>query len=238
MEHEHTIDAIRKRLAAQPHQSYLRDWVYGGIDGTVTIFAIVSGVAGAHLSSHVILIVGSASLVADGFAMAAGDYLATRSEKEEFQRTEAVERRHIATDPEGEREEVRQILQARGIPCELIERLVAAVTANPELWVRTMLRDEYGFPGSVRSPSMAALLTLSAFLVCGLIPLIPFLVGLEHEFGASCAVTGSVFVLIGAIKSKWSIRAWWYSAIETLAIGGAAAAIAFGIGSWLRGLTS
>ena len=97
MEHEHSVDAIRKRLGGRPHQSYLRDWVYGGIDGTVTMFAIVSGVVGAHLSSHTILIVGSASLVADGFAMAAGDYLATLSEKVEFQPTEAIERRHIRT---------------------------------------------------------------------------------------------------------------------------------------------
>jgi hypothetical protein len=84
MEHEHTHDAIRQRVAVGPRQSYLRDWVYGGIDGTVTTFAIVSGVVGAHLSASIILILGSASLIADGFAMAAGNYLATRAEHEEF----------------------------------------------------------------------------------------------------------------------------------------------------------
>ena len=52
MEHEHTHEAIRERFAAGPSHSYLRDWVYGGIDGTVTTFAIVSGVVGAHLSSR------------------------------------------------------------------------------------------------------------------------------------------------------------------------------------------
>lgn len=236
MEHEHTIEAIRQRLAVRPQQSYLRDWVYGGIDGTVTTFAIVSGVAGAHLSSHIVLIVGSASLVADGFAMAAGDYLATRSEEEEFRQAEAVERRHIETCPEGEREEIRQILRTRGFPAELVERLVASVTANPDLWVRMMLRDEYGLPDSVRSPWRAALVTLSAFLVCGLVPLIPFVKGPTHAFWTASVITGSMFVLIGAVKSRWSTRAWWYSAIGTLALGGGAAAIAFGIGNWLRGL--
>ena len=91
MEHEHTREAIHQRLAAGPHYSYLRDWVYGGIDGTVTTFALVAGVVGAHLSSHIILILGSANLIADGFAMAAGNYLATRAEHEEFHHAEAVE---------------------------------------------------------------------------------------------------------------------------------------------------
>src|SRR5208282_5041431 len=91
MDHEHSHEAIRQRLAAGPGHSYLRDWVYGGIDGTVTTFAIVAGVVGAHLSLRVILILSGANLIADGFAMAAGNYLATRSEHEEFHQAEAVE---------------------------------------------------------------------------------------------------------------------------------------------------
>src|ERR1700728_3539256 len=100
MEHEHTHEAIRARLAAGPHYSYLRDWVYGGVDGTVTTFALVAGVVGAHLAPGVILVLGSANLIADGFAMAAGSYLATRSEQEELRHAEEVERRHIAAVPE------------------------------------------------------------------------------------------------------------------------------------------
>ena len=237
MEHEHTREAIQRRLAAGPPRSYLRDWVYGGIDGIVTTFAIVSGVVGARLSPHIILILGSASLLADGFAMAAGDYLATRSEYEEFRHAEAVERRHIETCPEGEREEVREILQARGVPSELLERVVASVTADRELWVRLMLRDEYGLPDSVRSAWRAALSTFSAFIVCGLVPLIPFVAGVNRAFRGACLITGLTFLAIGALKSRWSIRPWWYSAIGTLIIGGGAAAVAYMIGAWLRGLT-
>ncbi len=237
LEHEHTREAIHQRFAAGPPRSYLRDWVYGGIDGIVTTFAIVSGVVGARLSPHIILILGSASLLADGFAMAAGDYLATRSEDEQFRQAEAVERRHIETCPEGEREEVREILQARGVPGELLERVVASITADPDLWVRLMLRDEYGLPDAVRSPWRAAFSTFSAFIACGLVPLIPFVAGSNHAFSTACVVTGVTFVVIGALKSRWSIRPWWYSAIGTLLIGGGAAAVAYVIGAWLRGLT-
>jgi len=238
MEHEHTHEAIRERLAAGPRQSYLRDWIYGGIDGTVTTFAIASGVVGAQLSARVILILGGATLIADGFAMAAGNYLATRAEHEEFHYAEAVERRHIEVTPEGEREEVREILRALGIVGDLLDRVVAAITADRDRWVRMMLRDEYGLPAAVRSPWRAATSTFSAFLLCGLIPLVPFVAGLKHAFWVASTVTSVVFVLIGALKSRWSVQSWWHSGLETLAVGGGAAVVAYIIGAWLRDLIS
>ena len=189
MESEHTPEAIRRRFAPGPRRSYLRDWLYGGIDGIVTTFAIVFGVVGARLSPHIILILGSASLIADGFAMTAGDYLATRSEDEEFHHAEAIERRHIEGCPEGEREEVREILRRRGIPGELLDPAVAAITADPDLWVRMMLRDEYGLPEAVRSPGRAAFMTFSAFLICGLVPLLPFVAEWKNAFSTASVVS-------------------------------------------------
>jgi len=238
MEHEHTREAIRKRFALGPRQSYLRDWVYGGIDGTVTTFAIVSGVVGARLSPQVILILGGASLIADGFAMAAANYLATRAEHEEFRHAEAVEHRHIDTFPEGERDEVREILLGIGISGELLDRVVEAVTADRDQWVRMMIRDEYGLPAAVRSPWRAAVSTFSAFLVCGFVPLVPFVAGAASAFWTAAAITSLMFVVIGALKSRWSVRPWWMSGLETLIIGGGAAVVAYAIGAWLRGIAS
>ena len=236
-DHEHTEQAIRERLAAGPRQSYVRDWVYGGIDGVVTTFAIVSGVEGAHLAPNVILILGGASLIADGFAMAAGNYLATRAEQEEFQFAEAVERRHIAKYPEGEREEVREILRRLGILGEVLEGVVGSVTSDQERWIRMMLRDEYGLPASIRSSWRAAAATFSAFLLCGAVPLAPFVAGLSNAFGIAAAVTSVMFLAIGALKSRWSIRPWWHSGLVTLAVGGGAASVAYGVGAWLRTIT-
>ena len=236
MEHEHTHEAIRERLAAGPHQSYLRDWVYGAIDGTVTTFALVSGVVGAHLSARVILILGGASLLADGFAMAAGNYLATRAEHEEFRYAEAVERRHIEDAPEGEREEVREILRGLGIAGELVDKAAQAISIDHDRWVRVMLRYEYGLPATVRSQWRAAGSTFSAFLLCGLVPLLPFVWNLPQAFWVASALTSLLFVLIGAVKARWSIHPWWHSALSTLAIGGGAAAVAYAIGAWLRGI--
>lgn len=235
-EHEHTHEAIRARLAAGPRHSYLRDWVYGGIDGAVTTFAVVAGVVGANLAPGIILILGSANLIADGLSMAASNYVATRAEHEEFRYAEAVERRHIATSPEGEREEVREIFRRRGLDGALLERVVEAVTADGDRWVQIMLRDEYGLPAAIRSPWRAAASTFSAFLLCGLVPLVPFVAGLPQPFWVAAATTTLVFAVIGALKSAWSIHPWWRSALETVAIGGAAAVVAYGTGAWLRGL--
>src|SRR6185436_11356072 len=193
MEHEHSAEAIHERLVAGPAHNYLRDWIYGGIDGSVTTFAVVSGVAGAQLSPAVILILGFANLFADGFSMAASNFLGTKAEHDDMQRLAAIEYRHIDVAPEGEREEVRQIFAAKGFAGADLERVVELITSDRDRWVRTMLTEEYGLPLQPRSAWMAAISTFSAFAICGLIPLIPFLVGLSNAFAISVILTGAVF---------------------------------------------
>lgn len=230
MEHEHTPEAIRARLQAGPRLSYLRDWIYGGIDGSVTTFAVVTGVAGASLSSDIILILGIANLIADGFSMAASNYSGTRTERQEFEALRVQERRHIATNPEGEREEVRQIFAAKGFSGEELERVVAVVSSEEERWIRFMLSEEHGLPSQLRSSTAAALSTFSAFLICGFIPLLPFIIGLTNAFEISLAATLAVFFAIGSLKSRWLVVSWWWAGLETLAIGATAAALAYAVG--------
>jgi vacuolar iron transporter family protein len=230
VEHEHTAEAIRSRLAAGPRLSYLRDWVYGGIDGSVTTFAVVAGVLGANLSSNVILILGVANLVGDGFSMAASNYSGTRTERQEREALETQERRHIRTQPEGEREEVRQILEAKGFSGEDLERATGVVTSDDERWIQFMLTEEYGLPSQVRSAAVAALSTFSAFLVCGVVPLLPFLLGFHGAFAPSLVMTLAVFFAIGSVKSRWLVVSWWRAGLETLAIGSIAAALAYAAG--------
>jgi len=233
LEHEHTPDAIAERIAASNH-NYIRDFIYGGIDGAVTTFAVVSGVAGAGLSPGIILILGFANLVADGFSMAASNYLGTRAEQDDYERLEKVERRHIRVEPEGEREEIRQIYREKGFEGEELETAVELITADKDRWVKTMLTEEYGLPAEVRSPWRAAFATFGAFIVCGLVPLVPYLFGIGSSFLASSVMTGITFVLIGSVKSRWSTSSWFRSAMETLFVGGLAAGIAYGIGLALK----
>ncbi len=238
MEHEHTPSAIRDRLAAGPRLSYLRDWVYGGIDGSVTTFAVVTGVVGAHLSPAVILILGAANLLGDGFSMAASNYSGTRTERQELETLRIQEKRHIAGNPDGEREEVRQILAAKGFTGGELERAVEVITEDEERWIRFMLSEEYGLPSQIRSALAAAMSTFSAFLVCGFVPLIPFLIRAPHPFAISLAATLAVFFAIGSVKSRWLAVAWWRAGLETLTIGGIAAALAYAAGSVIGRITT
>jgi len=234
--HSHTREAIRRRLAQAHRPSYLRDWVYGGIDGAVTTFAVVSGVAGAQLSTSIVIVIGLANIVADGFSMAASNYSATKTEVDDRRRLKDVECNHIALFPEGEREEVRQILAGKGLSGAALEEAVSAITANEETWINTMLVEEYWLAPSVRSPPLAGAHTFLAFMVCGAVPLLPYLLGLASPLLWASVLTAIVFFAIGSAKSLWSLDHWTKSGAETLAIGLGAASMAYLVGHLLRGL--
>jgi VIT1/CCC1 family predicted Fe2+/Mn2+ transporter len=236
LEHEHTTEAIDARLSAGPGNNYLRDWIYGGIDGAVTTFAVVTGVVGAGLSPIVIVILGFANLVADGFSMASSNFLGTKAEHDDIRRLEAIEQRHIEITPEGEREEVRQIFARKGFTGPDLDRVVELITSDRDRWVQTMLTDEYGLPHAARSPWLAAASTFSAFVVCGLVPLLPFLLRVGNAVRLSAIATGAVFFAIGSLKSRWSTNAWWRSGLETLLVGSAATSLAYAVGVALQNL--
>jgi VIT1/CCC1 family predicted Fe2+/Mn2+ transporter len=184
----------------------------------------------------VVLILGLANLVADGFSMAASNYSGTKTEHEEKAHLRAIEERHIDIVPEGEREEIRQIFRGKGFRDRDLERAVDVITANRERWVDTMLAEEYGLPKAVRSPHKAAASTFASFVLCGAVPLAPFLFGAPATFELSILMTALVFFLIGSTKSRWSPVSWWRSGAETLAIGLGAAALAFLVGYGLKTL--
>ncbi len=229
--HGHSPKEVVARISAPPGRGVLRDAVYGAIDGSVTTFAIVAGVAGAGLSPFVIVALGLANVLADGFSMAAANYTGTRAEKENASRIREIEERHIDKFPEGERLEVKEILRLKGLEGEVLEAATEAVTADRENWIALMMEGEYGLGGVDPHPMRAAITTFVAFLVAGLIPLLPFVFGFEGAFTLSAYVTLAVFFAIGALKSRWSLSAWWRSGTETLLIGGVAAGLAYFVGT-------
>ncbi len=230
-DHGHSPQEIAERINAPPGRGVLRDVVYGGIDGSVTTFAIVAGVAGAGLSPFVIVALGLANVLADGFSMAAGNYSGTKAELDNIRRIRAVEERHIALYPDGERDEVREILAQKGLSGDILIEATAEITSSTENWINLMIEGEYGLGSVDPHPMKAALATFFAFLVAGMIPLLPFLASVPNAFAISAWMTMAVFFAIGALKSRWSLAPWWRSGIETLLIGGLAALIAYLVGS-------
>jgi VIT1/CCC1 family predicted Fe2+/Mn2+ transporter len=238
----HTPEAIRARLEGGPSFSYLRDFIYGGIDGAVTTFAVVAGSQGAGLSPGVVVILGCANLFGDGLSMAAGNFLGTRAEQQQVEKARAQEHQHIDLHPEGEREEIRQIYAAKGLTGESLDCVVEAVTNERHRWVDTMLREEHGLQPHARSAARAAAMTLIAFLVVGALPLLPYFLDLAMagrapaDFAASAALTGLAFFAVGAAKSRFVEQKWYWAGMETLGVGGAAALVAYLVGVALKGL--
>jgi VIT1/CCC1 family predicted Fe2+/Mn2+ transporter len=238
----HTPDAIRQRLSEQRTPSYLKDAIYGAIDGAVTTFAVVSGVAGAGLSSGIVIVLGLANLVGDGFSMAASNYLGSRAEEQILEEARREEESHIDRYPEGEREEVRQLLMGQGFEGDVLESAVDVITSDRKRWVDMMLQDEHGLTLEGPSPIRAAIVTFVAFIAVGSLPLLAFLpalitpTGLPQPFLWSSLLTAVAFFAVGAAKSSVVSQSWYWSGLETLVVGGLAASCAFVIGYLLRGL--
>jgi len=239
---DHTREAIAHRLARATAHSYAGDFILGAVDGAVTTFAIVAGGAGAGLSNGVVLVMGLANVAADGFSMAAGNFLRARSDQQIVERFRRLEEAHIEHIPEGEREEIRQIYRAKGFDGETLEQIVRVITEDRQQWVNTMLTEEWGLQLQPPSPWRAGLATLAAFVLAGLVPLLPTLIWFSRHandsFVASSLLTGVTFVLIGLFRGRVVDRRPLAAGIETLLIGGSAAVLAYVVGRLLERLAA
>jgi len=238
---EHSVEAIRQRLKEGATQNYLGDFIYGAIDGAVTTLAVVAGVAGAGLGHRIVIILGLANLVADGFSMAAGNFLGTRAENQRCARQRKFEELEIELHPEGEREEIRQIFAAKGLEGDTLEEVVRIITTDKERWLDVMMTEEHGVTGPDRSGLKAGWATFIAFVIVGSIPLLAYVssslgLTIPDPFAVSVLLTGIAFFAIGAVKGRIVDQRWWLSGIETLAIGGLAAGTAYLIGLALQGV--
>ncbi|KRT64228.1 MAG: vacuolar iron transporter family protein [Candidatus Dadabacteria bacterium CSP1-2] len=231
-----------KNNSESSKSSYLSDFVYGGIDGSVTTFAVVAGVVGASLSPSIVLILGFANLFADGFSMAVGNYLSTKSKREYIEKIRKAEEVSVRRIPGEEREEIREIFKEKGFSGRQLEDAVKIITGNKKIWVDTMMKDEFGMLEEEKSPIRGALVTFIAFNLIGFIPLLAYVLSYlflylrEQTFLLSIIFTSCAFFIVGSVKGKIVDKKWYLSGLETLLIGGTAAAIAFLVGFFLKGL--
>ncbi len=226
----------------QAHGRYIKSFVYGGLDGIITTFAVVAGVAGASLSPGVVLILGFANLVADGLSMAIGDFLSTKAENEYNAAERERENWEIENYPEGEKEEMIELYTEKGLSKEDAGIVVEILSKNKKLWVDIMMVEELGIVESDESPLRNAVATFISFSVFGFVPLLAYLIPFSaaasqrQTFGTAGALTGLTLFALGAIRARITDRNWFVSGMEMFLIGGVAAVAAFGIGHLLSGL--
>ncbi|KAB1064886.1 VIT1/CCC1 transporter family protein [Salibacter halophilus] len=222
-------------------QDYLGEFVYGGIDGSVTTFAVVAGASGAGLDSSVVIILGFANLIADGFSMSVGSYLSNKSEKETYEKHKQIEYWEVDHIPHKEREEVEEIYREKGFKGDLLKQIVDHITADKDRWVDIMMKEELELIKPSKSAIAMAVMTFVSFNIVGFIPLAVYLLDyinpVESDlFLISSVLTGVAFIAIGWLKSYVNETNRLRSIFETLLLGASAAVLAYVAGNYLETL--
>lgn len=214
---------------------WLRPAVFGAMDGLVSNFALIAGVAGGRAGHQVIVLTGFAGLVAGAFSMAAGEYTSVASQTELVEAEIEVERREIQRRPEAEEYELARLYEARGLEPDLAKEVARQLSRDPAEALDVHAREELGVdPGKLPSPLLAAGSSLLSFAVGACLPVLPYVLGAASLWPAMILAAIGLFGT-GALVSRLTARAWWYGGLRQLVLGGAAAAVTFAVGSIVGG---
>lgn len=238
----HNENALHKHTGfLKKYEKYLGEFVYGGIDGCVTTFAVVAGSVGAGLDSAIIIILGFANLLADGFAMSVGAYLSNKTKKDNYNKHKQIEYWEVDNLPELEKEEIRVIYKEQGFEGELLEEVVKVITSDKDRWVNVMMKEELVMFDEDKSPLIIGGITYLSFILIGIIPLLVYVVDYIYQvnidlFLLSSILTAIGFIIIGWLKAFVNQTPFWKGILETLLLGSIAAIVAYFIGGFLASI--
>lgn len=242
-EDTNTLQAHRK----SPFAEYFKEVIYGGIDGIVTTFAVVSGFSGAALASDattqlsfiIVLLFGLANLFADAISMGLGNFLSVRSEKDQYEILRRKEKALLEHSPEAEHEETVAIMKAKGFSDSDAIMLATIYSKNKEYWLDFMMSNEYEMSDPRGdNPILTGFTTFASFLLFGSIPILPFffLQDATPTEVFQTSTLGTLFALVTLGLMKWRIvgTSLARSLGEVVLIGAAASIIAFLVGTFFR----
>ena len=212
----------------------VRDVVIGMADGLTVPFALAAGLSAAVTSTHIIVTAGLAEITAGAIAMGLGGYLAARTDEEHYASEERREYQETQQLREVELEEVAGIFRGYGLEGQVLQQVTGAIAVDPKRWVDFMMRFELGLerPDPKRAPISALTIAIS-YIVGGLVPLVPYILGLELHRALIYSVlfTGIALALFGAVKGRLTGINMAKSAFQTMLVGGVAAGAAFYLAS-------
>lgn len=221
------------------NDKYLGPFVYGGIDGCVTTFAVVAGAVGAGLNTSIILILGFANLLADGLSMSIGAYLSAKSERTNYFKHKAIAYGKVDNLPEKERNEIRKMYQENGFEGDTLDKIVNIITSDRDRWVNVRMKEDYGLSPDEKSPWKIGMVTYVSFILIGIIPLVVYLLDFLQPVRADLFLLASIltatgFTIIGILKSAITQSGLLRNISETLILGTAAALVSYMVGDWLE----
>jgi VIT1/CCC1 family predicted Fe2+/Mn2+ transporter len=210
---------------------WLRPAVFGAMDGLVSNFALIAGVAGGGVDRSVIILAGLAGLAAGAFSMAAGEYTSVATQAELAEAEISLEREELRTNPDAEERELADMYVAKGLEPELAKEVARQLHLDPDRALDVHTREELGVTlGDLPSPRLAAASSFVAFAVGALVPVMPYLLGAQTLWPAVVVSLLGLF-LTGAAVTRLTSRPWWYGGIRQLVLGSTAAALTYAFGN-------
>lgn len=214
---------------------WLRPTVFGAVDGLVTNASLIAGLGGGGVAPHTVILTGVAALVAGAFSMATGEYISVTNQNELVGAEVATERRMHARFPAAEQAELAETFRGYGADSETAARMAAAVSRDPDTALRVHTREELGVdPFELPSPVVAGLSSLVSFSAGALIPLLPYLAGL-NVLAVSLGITAVALLAGGMVVGRLTGRPVLHSGLRQLALGGLAVAVTYLVGSLFGG---
>lgn len=212
--------------------SLIRETVFGMEDGMVSTFGAVTGIAASTSDPYTVILAGCILISVEAISMGVGSYLSSKSEREIDERKLSEERFELREYPHEEKEELKNMYIVEGWPKKLAVEMAEFASQDKKLFLKEMAIHELKvFPDNTESPRRNAIAMLLAYIIGGLIPLLPYLLlpvatAIPVSIGASLL---GLF-LLGVATTRYSKRRWWKSGFEMLLLAATAGAIGYFVG--------
>ncbi|MEO9296068.1 MAG: VIT1/CCC1 transporter family protein [Nitrososphaera sp.] len=227
----------------EPHikeSNYIRDLVFGFGDGVNTSLGIVAGVGGAIISADVVILAALIGMFTGAKAMAVQNYLAVKSQREILESEIKREEYEIENMPDRERQEIEDIYREKGFQGKDLDMVVNKITSDKGVWLKTMLTEELGLNLDILgNPLKGALVMFGAFLLGGILPIIPYFAVKAGFMSSLTAIVIAIAIsvtssfVVGAIKGRIAKKSWVKGGIEMAGLGTGIALVGYGIGAEL-----
>jgi VIT1/CCC1 family predicted Fe2+/Mn2+ transporter len=215
--------------------SEIREAVFGAQDGLISTLAIVSTVGGATHEPFPVLVAGLASALAGIFSMSAGEYMSSKSQREIFDAQIASETIEVEERPGEAEAEVAYMLQEEGLDPAAALRVARELASNKKVLLKTMVEKELGLAVDEDASALRGAAVMgTSFGLAALVPILPYLfIGVSTAVYVSVALTALTLFGMGALKSRWTRRHWFPSALEIFGLGAFAGIAGYFFGTLL-----